>query len=85
MVSVSKFGIDTTKNPWYRIDLKKLVSPIPSLRKVGFRKSLISSTVAPEKDLTDTFCRPVDSSQSLTYFIMESPATTTDVFAFDCC
>ena len=49
MVSVSKFGIDTTKNPWYRVDLKKLVSPIPSLRKVGFRKSLISSTVAPEK------------------------------------
>ena len=30
MVSVSKFGIDTTENPWYRIDLKKLVSPIPT-------------------------------------------------------
>ena len=30
LVSVSKFGIDTTKNPWYRIDFKKLVSPIPN-------------------------------------------------------
>ena len=29
LVSVPKFGIDTTKNPpWYRIKLKKLVSPI---------------------------------------------------------
>ena len=28
-ISVSKFGVDTTKNPWYGIDLKKLVSPIP--------------------------------------------------------
>ena len=28
-VLVSKFGIDTTKNRWYRVDLKKLVSLIP--------------------------------------------------------
>jgi hypothetical protein len=52
---------------------------------VGFKKSLISSTVAPEKDLTDTFCRPVDSSQPLTYLNMEAPATTTDVFVFGSC
>ena len=25
LVSVSKFGTDTTRNPWYRIDLKKVV------------------------------------------------------------
>ena len=30
LVSVSKFGIDTARNRWYRIDLKKLVSPIPT-------------------------------------------------------
>ena len=29
LVSLSKFNIDTTKNRWYRIDLKKLVSRIP--------------------------------------------------------
>ena len=29
LVSVSKCGIDITKNRWYRIDLKKLVSPPP--------------------------------------------------------
>ena len=31
LVSVSKFGVHTTENRWYRIgiDLKKLVSPIP--------------------------------------------------------
>ena len=28
LVSLSKFSIDTTKNRWYRIDLKKLVSRI---------------------------------------------------------
>ena len=32
-VSVSKFNIDTTKNPWYRIGFKKLVSPISTPRK----------------------------------------------------
>ena len=29
LVSVSKYGIGITKNRWYRIDLKKLVSPTP--------------------------------------------------------
>ena len=32
LVSVSKFGIDTTKNRWYRIDLKMLASPIPIVK-----------------------------------------------------
>ena len=30
LVSVLKFGIDTIKNRWYRINSKKLVSPIPN-------------------------------------------------------
>ena len=33
MVSVSKFGIDTTENPWYRIG-------IVSIRKSWYRPSL---------------------------------------------
>ena len=46
MVSVSKSGIDTTKskNPWYRIDLKNLVSPIPrSLCSIFFERFIIRS------------------------------------------
>ena len=34
MVSVSKFGIDTTENPWYRIG-------IVSIRKSWYRPSLL--------------------------------------------
>ena len=36
LVSVSKFGMDTSKNPWYGIDLKKLVLPIPNWRGATF-------------------------------------------------
>ena len=53
-ISVSKFGIDTIKNRWYRIgivsvsyryriDLKKLVSPIPNYRAVA--RTLIGGVV----------------------------------------
>jgi hypothetical protein len=40
--------------------------------------------VAPENDFTATFCSVLDNSHPFTYFIIESPATTT-VFLFCCC
>ena len=37
LAPVLKFGIDTTKNPWYHIDLKKLVLPIPIFQPLCYR------------------------------------------------
>ena len=51
LVLVSKFGIDTTKNRWYRIDLKKLVSPIATI--ILILSDSISSCTEERKHICD--------------------------------